>query len=65
MTTTTKPKNALHIRRDTPVKVLFTILLCAFAIIMIVPFIWMICMYLLHQFCNALVFCCTLTLLAV
>lgn len=42
MTTTTKPKNALHIRRDTPVKVLFTILLCAFAIIMIVPFIWMI-----------------------
>ena len=30
-----------------------------------VPFIWMVGMYLLHQFCNALVFCCTLTLLAV
>ena len=48
MTTTTKPKNALHIRRDTPVKVLFTILLCAFAIIMIVPFIWMISLSLIH-----------------
>lgn len=30
-----------------------------------VPFIWMVCMYLLHQFCNVLVFCCTLTLPAV